>query len=59
MSPHRVRHLATTEALEAIGGDVQAVQKLSRHTKLETLMMYDNACTNAQQKVTELLASII
>ena len=59
MSPHRIRHSAITEALEATGGDVRAVQKLSRHTKLETLMMYDDARTNAQQKVTELLASLV
>lgn len=59
MSPHRIRHSGITAALEATGGDVRAVQKLSRHSKLETLMMYDDARTNAQQKVTELLAQML
>ena len=59
MSPHRIRHAGITEALEITGGDVRAVQKLSRHAKLETLMVYDDARTNAQQKVTELLAAML
>ena len=59
MNPHRIRHSGITEALEVTGGDVRAVQKLSRHAKLETLMVYDDARTNAQQKVTELLASML
>ena len=59
MSPHRIRHSGITEALEITGGDVRAVQKLSRHAKLETLMVYDDARTNAQQKVTELLAAML
>ena len=59
MSPHRIRHSGITEALEVTGGDVRAVQKLSRHAKLETLMVYDDARTNDQQKVTELLAAML
>ena len=59
MSPHRIKHSGITEALEVTSGNVRAVQKLSRHAKLETLMVYDDARTNAQQKVTELLASML
>lgn len=59
MSPHRIRHSGITQALEATNGDVRAVQKLSRHFKLETLMIYDDARTNAQQQVTELLAAML
>lgn len=59
MSPHRIRHSGITQALEATNGDVRAVQKLSRHSKLETLMIYDDARTNAQQQVTDLLATML
>lgn len=56
LSPHRCRHSSITDALEATGGNVREVQKLSRHKKLETLMLYDDARENLQGKVTDLLA---
>jgi integrase/recombinase XerC len=40
--PHGLRHSAITEALDLMGGDVRAVQRFSRHKKLETLLRYDD-----------------
>ena len=59
MSPHRVRHSAITAALEATGGDVRRVQKLSRHSSLNTLLIYDDNRKNHQGEVTDLLDSLI
>ncbi|MFM6453394.1 MAG: tyrosine-type recombinase/integrase, partial [Planktothrix sp.] len=55
MSPHRIRHSSITAALDATGGDVRRVQKLSRHHDLNTLMIYDDNRKNAQGEITNLL----
>lgn len=55
MSPHRIRHSAITAALDATDGNVRKVQKLSRHRKLDTLMIYDDNRGRDQQDVTEIL----
>ena len=59
LSPHRIRHSSVTAALEATGGDVRTVQKLSRHKKLDTLMIYDDNRQNAQGNVTNVLADLV
>lgn len=59
LSPHRVRHSGITAALELTGGDVRKVQKLSRHARLDTLMLYDDARQNAQGEMSELLSRAI
>lgn len=59
MSPHRVRHSAITTALDVTGGDVRRVQKLSRHTDINTLIIYDDNRINAQAQVTELLDGLV
>lgn len=59
MSPHRVRHSAITAALEATGGDVRRVQKLSRHSSLNTLLIYDDNRKNHQGEVTDLLDGLV
>ena len=59
MSPHRIRHSAITAALEATNGNVRKVQKLSRHKKLDTLMLYDDNRTNMQGEVSDLLGDLI
>jgi integrase/recombinase XerC len=59
MSPHRIRHSSITAALEATGGDVRRVQKLSRHSSLNTLLIYDDNRRNHQGEVTDLLDSLI
>ena len=59
LSPHRLRHSAITAALEATNGDVRAVQKLSRHSSLNTLMVYDDNRRNEQGRVTNLLEDLL
>jgi integrase/recombinase XerC len=59
MSPHRIRHSAITAALEATNGDVRRVQKLSRHSSLNTLLIYDDARKCHQKEVTDILDSLI
>ena len=54
--PHGLRHAAITEALEASGGDVRAVQKFSRHASVETLLVYDDARQDLGGKVAAKLA---
>ncbi len=59
VSPHRVRHSSITTALDTTGGDVRRVQKLSRHAKLDTLMIYDDNRQNVQGDITDLLADLV
>ncbi len=59
MSPHRIRHSAITAALDATDGNVRKVQKLSRHRKLDTLMIYDDNRSRDQGDITELLDNLI
>jgi integrase/recombinase XerC len=59
MSPHRVRHSSITTALDVTGGDVRRVQKLSRHSNLNTLMIYDDNRVNAQGQITDLLDGLV
>lgn len=59
MSPHRIRHSGITAALDATNGDVRKVQKFSRHSDLNTLMIYDDNRRDMQGEVTDLLAELI
>lgn len=59
MSPHRIRHSAITAALDATDGNVRKVQKLSRHRKLDTLMVYDDNRGKDQRDITNLLGEMI
>lgn len=56
MSPHRIRHSAITTALDLSGGNVREVQKLSRHKKLDTLLIYDDARLDVQGKTSQMLS---
>ena len=58
LSPHKLRHSAITAALDATGGDVRRVQKLSRHADLRTLTIYDDNRTDMQGEVTDLLSGL-
>ena len=58
MSPHRIRHSAITAALDATDGNVRKVQKLSRHKKLDTLMIYDDNRGRDQDEISALLDSM-
>ena len=59
MSPHRIRHSSITAALDATDGNVRRVQKLSRHTNINTLIIYDDNRQNAQAEVTALLDGMV
>ncbi|NET62493.1 MAG: tyrosine-type recombinase/integrase [Symploca sp. SIO2E6] len=59
MSPHRIRHSAITAALDATDGNLRKVQKLSRHSQLDTLMIYDDNRGRDQGEVTGLLDGLI
>jgi integrase/recombinase XerC len=59
MSPHRIRHSSITAALDATNGDVRAVQKLSRHSNLNTLMLYDDNRRGEQGRITETLDRLV
>ena len=59
MSPHRIRHSSITEALNLTDGDVRKVQKLSRHSNLNTLMIYDDNRQNLQGEVTDMLDNLV
>lgn len=43
VAPHGLRHAAVTEALELTGGNVRAVARFSRHRRLDTVLVYDDA----------------
>jgi integrase/recombinase XerC len=57
VSPHGLRHAGITRALDLTGGDARRVRALSRHAKLETLMLYDDARRDAGGEVASLLAA--
>lgn len=54
--PHGLRHAAITQALDATGGDVRAVQRFSRHKSLEVLCLYDDARRDLAGEVSRLVA---
>lgn len=55
LHPHAFRHTATTEALEATGGDVPRVQDFTRHKDIRTVMLYRDRLRDGQAEVTQLL----
>lgn len=58
-SPHRCRHSGITALLIANNGNIAETQKVSRHGKVETVMIYNDNRANAQAKGTNLLANLI
>lgn len=58
IKPHGLRHSAITQALEATGGDLRAVQRFSRHMNIATLQIYDDARREGSGKVAALLDDI-
>jgi integrase/recombinase XerC len=59
MSPHKVRHSSITTFLDASGGDVRTAQRLSRHSRLDTLMIYDDNRQGLQGKASIVLADLV
>jgi len=58
LSPHKIRHSSITIALDQTGGDVRSVRKLSRHKKIDTLLVYDDNRQNQQGEITAMLSSL-
>jgi integrase/recombinase XerC len=57
--PHALRHSAITALLDATNGDVRSVQKFSRHSKLETVMKYDDERKNVGAVMRAKLGSMV
>jgi integrase/recombinase XerC len=54
--PHGLRHAAITTALDMTRGDVRAVQRFSRHAKVDTLLVYDDSRRDLGGAVAKLVA---
>jgi integrase/recombinase XerC len=59
MSPHRIRHSSITAALNVTNGNIRKVQKLSRHSNLETVLIYDDARQKDQLELSHTLADMV
>lgn len=55
-TPHGLRHLAITRVAEMTGGDVTKVMAFSRHTSVQTVMVYIDAWKNPGGELAEALA---
>jgi integrase/recombinase XerC len=53
--PHGLRHAGITAALDATNGNTRTVQRFSRHKKLETLSLYDDARQDLAGEVARLV----
>jgi integrase/recombinase XerC len=53
--PHGLRHAATTRLLDLTGGDVRRVRRFTRHAKLDTVAIYDDARHDFGGQLAELL----
>jgi integrase/recombinase XerC len=56
LHPHALRHTSITVALDATGGDIRSVQRLSRHRDVRTLTLYDDNRQDLQGNVTNLIS---
>jgi integrase/recombinase XerC len=59
LSPHRIWHSSITTFLDASGGDVRTAQWLSRHSRLDTLMIYADKRKGLQGKASGVLADLV
>lgn len=59
VSPHGFRHTAITMALEGTSGDVRRVAKLSRHAKIDTVLIYDDARRDDAGELASMIATAI
>jgi len=53
--PHGLRHAGITSALDQTNGNTRMVQRFSRHKKLETLSLYDDARQDLAGEVARLV----
>lgn len=58
-TPHGLRHTGITMALDAFGGDVRKVRRFSRHSKVETVLAYDDERRDVGGEVSAVLAGIV
>jgi len=59
LSPHKLRHSAITAVLEMTSGDLRKGQKFSRHSSIQTLMVYDDARRNPASELAEGLSGLL
>lgn len=57
--PHGLRHASITAALDALNGDVRAVQQHARHTSPEVTMRYDDNRKDLAGKVASCLSKVL
>lgn len=57
--PHGIRHTAITQVLDITKGDLRAASRFSRHRDIRTLMLYDDARTDAAGDLAKKLAEEI
>jgi len=53
--PHGLRHAAITRMLDLTSGNVRSVKRFSRHSKLDTLMVYDDNRADVAGELARLL----
>lgn len=59
LRPHALRHAAITVALDLTSGDVRNVAKFSSHRSLETVLLYDDARTDAAGEIAKMVAEAV
>lgn len=57
--PHGLRHAAITQGLELSNGNARAVCRFSRHARLETVMIYDDARRDLAGELAALVAGAV
>jgi integrase/recombinase XerC len=57
--PHGLRHSAITEALDATGGNIRAVQRFSRHKDVRVIERYDDNRTDLAGDVARKVAASV
>lgn len=55
MSPHRIRHSSITTVLDRNGGNLRKARDFSRHSDINTLMVYDDNLNKSQSEMSDLL----
>ncbi len=55
--PHGIRHAAITAALDLTNGNVRLVREFSRHSNVQTVMVYDDKRHDYQGQVAKLVAA--
>jgi integrase/recombinase XerC len=59
VSPHRLRHSAVTDALEASRGDVRRVRVFARHAKIDTTLRYDDVRRDVGGEIAVMLSGAL